>query len=110
MDSPELERWVGASSSRLSRDDVEAFLSQYRAAAQRYAAAFDAYSELVKLQAQQIIHGDTFSSDELMRTRVARAALEVTRCDLRHALPRLSSGSSAARLALSRESPDKKTR
>jgi hypothetical protein len=70
---------------RLSKAEIEAIQAHYRAAGERYAAAFDTYHKLVIEQARQIISGHMFSPDELSRTRLARAALELARADFRDA-------------------------
>jgi hypothetical protein len=100
MDSAEL--WIIDSGAprRLTRDELDAIRLRYRAAGERYGAAFGAYYELVAAQARKIISGEVFSPDELSRTRLARAALELARSDLRDLLPRSACDLPAVRSTL----------
>jgi hypothetical protein len=104
MDSAEL--WIidAGPPRRLTRDELEAIRLRYRAAGERYGAAFNAYYELVAAQARKIISGEAFSPDELSRTRLARAALELARSDLRDLLPRSACDLPAVRSTLPLES------
>jgi len=92
------ESWIGDGTPRsLSEAEIEAFRARCRAAGERYAAAFEVYHKLVTAQARLIISGEAFTPDELSRTRVARAALELARADFRDWFWASPSGSSAAK-------------